>query len=207
MRNRRRDKTRALRQRVLILCEGAKTEPNYFNSLKQDASKKRYLTAVDVEVYQPKSHSPLGLVREAIIKKKRALTKGNPYETIWLVFDRDYHKHIEEVILMAGENDIRVIISNICFEIWFLLHYEDLDVNKHFLKCGNVIKHIQQNYVPRYHKNGKNYQQLKETTPLAINRARKMEEVFERGVLSHLKFHEREPYTNVYVLVEYLLDL
>ncbi|AZQ64430.1 RloB domain-containing protein [Flammeovirga pectinis] len=207
MRNRRRDKNRSLRQRVLILCEGAKTEPNYFNSLKHDAQKRRILTAVDVEVYQPKSHSPLGLVKEAILKKKKAILKGNPYETIWLVFDRDFHKYIEDVIEMANENDIQIIISNICFELWFLLHFEDLDMNRHFLKCGNLIKHIQQNYVVRYHKNGKNYQNLKEETPVAIERAKKLEQVYINGVHSHLKFHEREPYTNVYVLVEYLLGL
>ncbi|NLR94810.1 MULTISPECIES: RloB family protein [Flammeovirga] len=207
MRNRRRDKNNSLRQRVLILCEGAKTEPNYFNGLKHDAAKRRTLSAVDIEVYQPKSHSPLGLVREAIFKKKKALTKGNPYETIWLVFDRDYHKHIEEVIILAGKNDIKVIISNICFELWFLLHYEMVDVNKRYLKCGNLIKYIQQNYVSRYHKNAKNYHELKPLTDLAIERAKKLEEHFISGVKSNTKFHEREPYTNVYVLVEYLLDL
>ncbi|NME70077.1 RloB family protein [Flammeovirga aprica] len=207
MRNRRKDKTRSLRKRVLILCEGAKTEPNYFNGLKHDAQKRRALTAVDVEVYQPKSHSPLGLVREAIIKKKRALVKGNPYETIWLVFDRDFHKHIEDVIKLANEHDIEIIISNICFELWFLLHFEDLDANQHFAKCGMLIKHIQQNHVTRYHKNGKNYQNLKEFTSVAIQRAKKLEETYVHGVNMHYKFYEREPYTNVYQLVEYLLEM
>lgn len=191
----------------MILCEGSKTEPNYFNSLKHDGQKRRALTAVDVEVYQPKSHSPLGLVREAIIKKKRAMLKGNPYETIWLVFDRDFHKYIEDVMKMASENGIEIIISNICFELWFLLHFEELSTNQHFTKCGMLIKHMQKKHLTRYHKNGKNYQNLKEFTPLAIQRAKKLEQSFINGVNAHYKFHEREPYTNVYQLVEYLLEL
>ncbi|MEH0157892.1 RloB family protein [Limibacter armeniacum] len=205
MRRTRPDKVKTLRQRVLILCEGAQTEPNYFNGLKHDMKLRRRLSAVDIEVYQPKQYTPLGLIREAITKKKKALSKRNPYDAIWLVFDRDFHRHIEEVFDMCYKNDVQIAYSNICFELWFLLHFEQ--VTSPFNKCKNLISYLHDEHNLRYQKNGKNYEQFKELTQQAIANARLLESYHEYNTKTKGPKYEWNPYTNVYELVEYLLDL
>ena len=72
------------RKRYLIVCEGEKTEPNYFNAIKQ------YLRPgiVDVEIYGIGANTQT-VVEYAKNKKKESLKTFRPYDKVWVVFDRD----------------------------------------------------------------------------------------------------------------------
>jgi len=65
-------------------------------------------------------------------KKKRAELRGAPRGThgardeVWIVFDRDEHHEVPGTLEEARVAGIGVVFSNECFELWPLLHLEDL---------------------------------------------------------------------------------
>jgi hypothetical protein len=74
--------------------------------------------------------SPAALVERAVKEKKAQLREakrggGRPYDEIWCVFDVDEHPHLPDAIQRAEQNGIRVAVSHPCFELWFILHFED----------------------------------------------------------------------------------
>jgi RloB-like protein len=65
--------TREVRQRFLIVCEGAKTEPNYFRSFR--------VPKVVIEV------RGLGENPSRLVESTKELKKQDDYDQIWCVFD------------------------------------------------------------------------------------------------------------------------
>lgn len=124
-------------QWILILCEDGKSSLQYLKAFKYDEELKRKLTSVDIEIYQPRDFSPVGLVKEAKNKKLIAKRDRNSYDQIWLVFDKDQHEKIPEAVQMAEDNNMFFVISIICFEYWILLHFEQ--TTKAFYKCSELI--------------------------------------------------------------------
>ena len=53
-----------INKRGLILCEG-ETEENYFTGLITQEKYRRKFASIDVDIFKPKNHSPLGLVNKA----------------------------------------------------------------------------------------------------------------------------------------------
>ena len=70
--------------RVLIVCEGAKTEPNYFQDLRKRA---RIPTAVIKIMPSALGTQPLQVVEFAIAEFNRT----RAYDRVYAVFDRDTH--------------------------------------------------------------------------------------------------------------------
>ena len=77
-------------KRILILCEG-ETEVEYFEQLKLNTALAHRLAAVLIEpiIYKPNDNSLKGLVWEAMQRKRTEARKGNPFDSIWIVFDND----------------------------------------------------------------------------------------------------------------------
>ena len=112
------------RKSILIVCEGEKTEPIYFNALK----KRLRLIMVDIEIIG-EGAAPINVVNRAIslredrkIIANKSLTKAE-YEIIYCVFDVDTHETLDQAIDKARGNEICVILSNPCFEYWYILHF------------------------------------------------------------------------------------
>ena len=66
-------------KRILIVSEDEKSAKLYFESFKRDEKLKRLLSSVDIEVVHPKDHSPVGLVKEAKLKKQKAKVNRSKY--------------------------------------------------------------------------------------------------------------------------------
>ncbi len=115
--SKRRPYTRPLRQNFLIVCEGERTEPNYFKSF-------RVRKDVQVQVIG-EGYNTRSLVERAI-----ELEQEGEYDQVWVVFDRDDFpaQNFNEAIALAGRNDIGVAYSNEAFEIWYLMHFNYHDV-------------------------------------------------------------------------------
>lgn len=109
--------TREVKQRFLIVCEGTKTEPNYFRSFR---------VPKDVVEILGVAEDPSRLVNSA---KKRA--NEDEYDQIWCVFDRDPGAWTAENFNNALENAKRfnfyVAYSNESFEPWYILHFQFLN--------------------------------------------------------------------------------
>jgi RloB-like protein len=136
---RRRAAQRQPAESLLIVCEGAKTEPLYLGEIRQELR----LPSANVQV-QPAAYGtePLRIVEYAehlFTQGHRALgIRARSFDRVVAVFDRDehhtYHAALQRVAALNGrlENDenVRVpfeaVVSVPCFELWLLLHFEDV---------------------------------------------------------------------------------
>jgi hypothetical protein len=114
--------TRKLR-RILIVCEGEKTEPNYFK--KFPANPEVYDT-IDVH---GTGYNTVSLVNEAIRIKTAAIQNKEPYIETWCVFDKDDFpiESFSNAIALAEKNQIKCAYSIEAFEIWYMLHFNFYD--------------------------------------------------------------------------------
>ena len=47
------------------------------------------------------------------------------YDEVWCVFDIDDHPQIDDAKQQARDNGVRLAVSNPCFELWVLLHFQE----------------------------------------------------------------------------------
>lgn len=102
------------RQRILIVCEGKKTEPAYFRAF--------HLSNVTIEGVGMNTQS---LVQRAVELRDAALRERRGYDAIWCVFDRDSFPAdvFNQALALAQRNNFGVTYSNEAFELWYLLHF------------------------------------------------------------------------------------
>jgi hypothetical protein len=113
----RRVNTRAVNQRFLLVCEGEKTEKNYFEAF--------CLPTLTVKV--------IGLGRDpmSLVKKAKELQEEQPdekkYNQVWCIFDRDNipAEQFTDALHYAQRQNINIAYSNAAFELWFLLHFQE----------------------------------------------------------------------------------
>ncbi|MDF5732679.1 MAG: RloB family protein, partial [Rhizonema sp. PD38] len=107
---------RDLGERFLIVCEGEKTEPNYFKSFRVPGK-----VVIDIRGL---GNNTIGLVEEVVIIKNDA-----EYDQVWCVFDRDSfpRKDFNAALALATRENIQVAYSNEAFELWYLLHFHYYD--------------------------------------------------------------------------------
>ena len=125
------------RKYFLIVCEGEKTEPNYFKAIKEDLGKGK----IEIVNIKGLGKETIRVVEEA--KKLRTEYEENNFRKLnqtWTVFDRDSFpaKNFNEAII-KGENlkrKIKCAWTNEAFELWFLLHF-------HFYNTGISRKQYQ----------------------------------------------------------------
>ncbi|MEG0977384.1 MAG: RloB family protein [Bacilli bacterium] len=112
----------------LIICEGSKTEPNYFYKAVEDFNKCNLLKS-ELRV----TIKGLGMNTTSLVKKADSLinevdlfnNKIPLYEKIFVVFDKDDFSNSEfnSAIKMCKENGFIALWSNQSFEYWLLLHF------------------------------------------------------------------------------------
>ena len=109
-----------------MLCEGEVTEPGYFRALR--AALRNPL--VDIEV-EGRGEGPKTLVERAALRKKTSDRHARKerdaylaYDEIWCVFDVDEHAKLADARQQARDNGIELAVSNPCFELWALLHFQ-----------------------------------------------------------------------------------
>ena len=111
------------RARMLIVCEGTKTEKYYFENARQVYGVHRGQTVVEVE--SGEGSNPKNIVETARKLKAKAEKEGNAFSSVYCAFDRDEHAHYQESIERAEKLKMRTIKSVPCFEYWILLHFRN----------------------------------------------------------------------------------
>jgi len=117
-------------EKILLVCEGAKTEPNYFKSIR------RFLPPglVDIDIFG-EGMNTVSLVTKAIeyrdllVQKVKSCPLTRPYDQCWAIFDRDSFlpEKFNSAIELGKQNNIKCAYTNEAFELWYLLHFEYLN--------------------------------------------------------------------------------
>ncbi len=159
--------------RVLIACEGGKTEPNYL----ADLCRALGLTTAVVEVVGKKCDSaPISVYEYAALRLK----EDGAFDEVYCVFDRDTHETFDEAlgkIASHRSKKMQSIVSYPCFEYWILLHFRYTrgampSVGKK--SCGDRMFDSVVEQWPAYAKGSKNvygYLAERNLTEVAINRS------------------------------------
>jgi hypothetical protein len=185
--------TRKLR-RILIVCEGEKTEPNYFRKF---PSNPEVYDSIDV---CGTGYNTVSLINEAIRIKKLALQKRDPYIETWCVFDKDDFsvESFENAIKLAEKNQIKCAYSIEAFEVWYMLHFNYYDSafsrSQYKEKLSELLKK------PYLKNNEEMFFLLKNRQNMAMQNAQKL---YYKQYLLPLK--RQNPVTTVFYLVERLI--
>lgn len=184
----RRIKTREQKPTILIVCEGEKTEPNYFNTFP--------VTSLEVHV-EGTGFNTISLVNKAI-----KLSKKRSYDQVWCVFDKDdfpnqdFNNAIQKMETKGKR--FHCAYSNESFELWYLLHFAyHMAASNRKDYCDLLSSRLQQ----KYQKNCKTmYGNLLEKQQDAIKNAKKLLNRYD----AHTPPADKNPSTTVYLLVEEL---
>lgn len=111
-------KSREVKIFFLIVCEGAKTEPNYFKKFSGKSG--NVIFEIDCD---GKGYNTLKVVEEALKIREKT---PNKYNRVWAVFDKDNFpdNNFNSAIQKAKANNIGCAWSNEAFELWYLLHFQ-----------------------------------------------------------------------------------
>lgn len=193
---------RSKRVYFLIVCEGEKTEPNYFRAVIDDFPIGS-IVLVDIE---GTGKNTLSIIDECISLRDKSLRE---YDRIWAVFDRDSFPAVnfDNAINKAEANQIKCAWSNEAFELWFLLHFQfvntamNRDSYKSFLE-REVRKKGLRDYV--YLKNSISIYNVLKTTGnrnQAIEWAQILEDVY-----TNRSYSRHNPCTKVHHLINELYN-
>ena len=145
----RRPSRRSPKARVLVVCEGERTEPLYFKAMRD---RLRLNTLV---VKATKGVDPRTLVNMAREEERKERRNGERFDFVYCVFDRDSHPQFDEASKTALDRGFKLARSWPCFEFWLLLHFEV--VRAPYARKGSVSPcdaciHDLRKYVPEYSK-------------------------------------------------------
>lgn len=184
---RRKVNTRELRQRFLIVCEGQKTEPNYFQAFRVPKDVRTVVIGVGANTI-------------SLVERTMDLRQEDDYDQVWCVFDKDDFTaaQFNEAIRLAKQNKIRVAYSNEAFELWYILHfnYHQSATSRH--RYGEKLSDL---LGAKYEKNALNmYERLEAQQETAIRNAMKLLAYYKPR---HRPAHDN-PCTTVHLLVQEL---
>lgn len=213
----RRQGRRPPRRYFLIVCEGEKTEPLYFDEIRNVLCNGEGDRVVVVGAADNTQHLVERARREVEARKECGLP---PFYHVWVVFDKDDFPddRFDNAIAAIAEENAKAdpqkkipywhaAWSNEAFEVWYLAHFRDISggpisrsgaidmLNKHFREELGIPD--------GYRKNMKGvYGLLRTRLPIALARAeRRGAEVMSYGVPPHAA----NPATMVHKLVLELL--
>src|SRR5262249_19618035 len=177
---------------ILIVCEGERTEPEYFDGFSRFCRNPRVRIAIAPEHGGPRTvvNTAKERKKEAEAAARREADENLVYDSVWCVFDVDDHPQVADAMQMARDNGIELAISNPCFELWLLLHFRDSPGMQHRAAMQRMLS----KHVPGYDKRvefmvyGAGYRQ-------AVERAKRMDEAAQSSGESG-----RNPTTGVYKL-------
>lgn len=206
----RRAAVRQTYERLLIVCEGEKTEPQYLCEIQRAYR----LATAHVQVL----HSQFGTEPQQVLEYALSVFKEGDrerglhpraFDRIIVVFDRDEHKSYHATLAQAGtqsgklRNDegatvpVEAVASVPCFELWLLLHFEDVLAPLHRHEAMERLKA----HLPGYEKGGGGHWQATQAhLDAATARAQRLAEITNA-------FDGEQPYTSMHELVRRLVHL
>lgn len=140
----RRKPSREPYDKILIVCEGEKTEPIYCKGLKNYLR----LNSANVEIVG-EGATPAKIVERAKALDKWAKGMGDPFDKIFCVFDKDTHADYQRALDQCAQKNYTAITSVPAFEYWLLLHFRY--TTKPYDDASSVTHDLKE-WMPNYHK-------------------------------------------------------
>jgi len=195
--------------KIIIFCEGM-TEKNYMDYFADIINKNKYTDIhIETESSNGNARNVLNFADSFLFEEanNRIYTHYNKY----LIFDCDDPPNIQDVIndMISSDKEYSLIVSNFLFEIWLLMHFENVDkklskrqiyerlntyLNKEYKKADpGIIREIVQ--IGSVEEAIKNCYELDEKYKLD-----------KKLIINDIK--EMNPYTNVHKLIEqFMLEI
>lgn len=162
----------------LIVTEGTKTEPQYFEGLKEDINRLyRGRISIVIEGVGQGANTLTLLERAQKIVEK----EPDKYKHVWLVYDKDdfpkddFDNTFFKCKSLSGNGEsviYHALWSNECVEYWFLLHFMSLDSAIH---RKEYYPKLTECLGSKYEKNREDiYTLLKPNIKKAINNAKRI---------------------------------
>lgn len=204
------ERQRAGYARILIVTEGSKTEPLYLEEIRTE----HRLHSANVAV-RP---SQLGTAPIQVVRYAQQLFENGDlhlsirpksFDQVYALFDRDDHDSYFNALDLAQSLDgklrndekhavsFKAIASIPNFELWLLLHYEDIQASMH---RDEVMARLKK-HLPGYDKGaGGVFAMTRERLNMATQRAQVLANKFNA-------YTDPEPYTALHELVTLLTSL
>jgi len=198
--------TRQPGKRLLVVCEGEKTEPCYLREIRETMR----IPAANLFVTHEGVTEPKQIVDAAwdIFLSGKGKFRPRGADVVVAIFDRDIHRTYHEALDFASTLDAKqpknddkqpvrflAVPSNSCFELWPLLHFKDQQTPIHRDDAFDQVR----GFVPGYDKGMTGlFAQTKAHLPLAMERAYRLAERFDPRT--------NGPWTGMHVLIHLLLD-
>ena len=125
-------------RRIFIATEGFRSEIKYLRALGDILKTNIELIIISRQSADSGLSAPQ-YVLQTILDKKNSIDFRTGDE-FWIVIDAD-EWDINTILSICNDNNITLIVSNPCFEIWILFHYlkrNQIDTIKAFPNCNSV---------------------------------------------------------------------
>ena len=141
MRPQRGRKPQSRRKTVLIQCEGQETEPNYLDAICRLPDVRDRFT---ITVKGGEGKVATATINAAVQERNRQRTRGEAYDEVWCVLDvedQSRRDNLNQAIQMAQKERFTLFLSNPCFEVWLIAHFER--TSRAFLDGKQAEAHLQ----------------------------------------------------------------
>lgn len=185
--------TRDPYDRVLIVCEGARTEPNYFKGLRDHLR----IHSANIEIVGAGA-TPSKIIERAEVLADQAERGGNPFDKVYCVFDKDEHTDYKKALQSKHFENIPSVP---CFEYWILLHYTyTTGTYKGTRGRRQLVSDIRRFHSDYEKGKDKIYEAVKDKTETAKKHA-------QRSLKAARQAGTDNPSTHVHILVDYLQNI
>lgn len=174
---------REARKRLLVVCGALVTESAYLRGLRAHAAN----PAVALRVVE-RPCAPTQLVSYTADLRDRS---PGDFDEAWYVFDIDEFRDVPRAVSDAIRRDVKVAVSNPCFELWLLLHFTDHGAYAE--SYARLLPHLTK-HLPRYDKARLDFRHFADGKHDAVRRAKTLS---PEG-----KEHEVNPSSGVWRLAE-----
>ncbi|MFT7356112.1 MAG: hypothetical protein ACI9W0_002921 [Gammaproteobacteria bacterium] len=208
----RRTSSRKPYDRILVVCEGSKTEPIYL----EEARVELELDSANVIIDGTCGSSPISVVKHAESTFNKEIQSGGLYNQVFCVFDRDNHTSYQQAInhvdtinsklkkdCISEEPIFKAIHSDPSFEFWILLHFnystKPYQSTQNKSIGAQVIDDLKV-YMPEYKKTQRGIFKKSLSDGTLVTALNYSKRIYNRAKSSG----NMNPSTNMHELIEYL---
>lgn len=188
--------TRKKKPVILIIAEGKNvTESQYFKSFQNQHN------GYSIQMLTPgHSTDPKGMYKKISQYWKEKELDEKQGDIAFIVLDLDCNPDKALLIkeLAKKNKSMKFVISNPCFEVWFLLHFK---YSTHtYASSSEVIKDLR-NHISNYEKNMPVAEMIADKLEVAMTNAGKLKNYFEK-IGAKWPSEACNPYTDVTIVID-----